>query len=145
MTSSTYAPTAPQTGSAAVRRLTIAGGIALLVIAALHLFAMSAHDLWPGWLAGELRSAVPGDYGLGAFWAGIGGFAVPIGFLGFMIIRSGRQGRRCAPWIGYGLLGWAAVCCFLLGPSGFLTFGVPALLLIMAELLGRSRHHGFRG
>ncbi|GAB3746476.1 hypothetical protein [Microlunatus parietis] len=145
MTSHTEELAERRTGSVAAGRLTTAAGIAMLVIAALHLITMSGHGLWPGWLAGDLRAAAPGDFGLGAFWAGIGGFAVPVAFLGFMIIRVAREGRRCGPWVGYGLLGWAAFCCFLLGPSGFLTFVVPALLLIMADLLGRLRHNGFHG
>jgi len=120
-------------------RLAIAGGVALLVIAALHLIMMSAHGMWPGWLAGGLRGVVPGDSGLGAFWAGIGGFAVPVALLGGMIIRTARRRQRCSPLLGYGLLCWAAACSYLLGPSGFLTFVVPAVLLILADRLGRGR------
>ncbi len=126
-------------GRAAPRRLAIAAGGALLVIAALHLIMMSAHGMWPGWLAGELRIAMPGSAGLGAFWAGIGGFAVPVALLGGMIIRTARRGQKCSPIFGYGLLAWAGCCCYLLGPSGFLTFLFPAALLIIADLLSRSR------
>jgi hypothetical protein len=129
----------PQPPSAAARRLTIAAGIALLVVATLHLIMMSAHDLWPAWLAGELRAAAPGDAGLGGFWAGIGGFAVPVALLGGMIIRTARRRQPCSPVLGYGLLAWAAGCVYLLGPSGFLTFGVPAALLIIADAIGRLR------
>ncbi|WP_152365225.1 hypothetical protein [Microlunatus speluncae] len=125
-------------GSRSAERLTIAAGVALVVIAALHLIMMSLHGGWAGWLAGGLRGAPPGDPEVGAFWAGIGGFAVPVALLGGMIIRTARRGLRCSPVLGYGLLGWAGCCVYLLGPSGFLTFGVPAALLIIADLLARS-------
>lgn len=144
MTSQTYELAEPDTRSVAAGRLAIAGGVALLVIAALHLITMSLHGMWGGWFAGDLRSAMPGDPALGAFWAGLGGFAVPVALLGVMIIRTARAGRRTSPVLGFGLLGWAALCAYLAGPGGFLTFAVPSLLLIMADLLERLRHHGFR-
>ncbi|GAA1860138.1 DUF6463 family protein [Myceligenerans crystallogenes] len=118
--------------------LTRAAGIALLVIAVLHVvFTMSPY--WPGWIAGELRNGGATIESVAAFWSQPGGFWALLVILGLLTIRAANQGDLLPAYVGWILLGWIVLCMIIVGPaSGFTTGLVPAALLIAAALRDRS-------
>lgn len=114
--------------------LTVAAGWATLAICLLHTLAFSVHPYWGDWLAGPLRSSSVTMAEAAQFWGLPGGFVVPGAILGLLIIRLGRRGQMLPAYVGWVLALWAAVCLWMIGPSGFVFVLVPATLLIIAGL-----------
>lgn len=138
-----HAPSTTQTipGSVSTRsdRLTIAAGASLLAIAALHTLAFSVHPYWGAWLAGPLRTGTESLDSAVQFWGLPGGFVVPGALLALLIIRLGRRGQTPPAYAGWTLGLWAALCLWIVGPSGFVFVLAPAILLIIANR--RARRH----
>lgn len=129
----------PRTGDPVRRadRLTVAAAVAMLLISALHTAVFAAHGWWDLWLAGPFRiQPMPIDSTL-QFWALPGGFAIPTGLLALVVFETGRRGVTVPAYVGVTLAGWAIACVWIVGPSGFLLFAVPATLLMIAS--GRVR------
>ncbi|WP_309104057.1 DUF6463 family protein [Microbacterium sp.] len=120
-------------------RLTVAAAVTLLLISVLHTAVFVAHGWWDSWLAGPLRSEQMPIDAFVHFWALPGGFVVPIALLALLILEAGRRGATVPAYVGFALAAWAVVCVWIVGPSGFLLFAVPALLLIMAGSRARRR------
>lgn len=120
-------------------RLTIAAGIALLAIMALHTAVFVPHEWWGAWLAGPLRGEEPPVEATVLFWALPGGFVVPGALLALLIVREGRRGRTMPLYVAIVLAIWAGGCVWIVGPSGFLTLVVPVALLVLARVRQRRR------
>ncbi|GEK81343.1 hypothetical protein [Agrococcus baldri] len=123
-------------------RLTIAAGIALLVIMALHTAVFVPHEWWGAWLAGPFRAEQPPVDATVLFWALPGGFVVPGALLALLIVREGRRGRAMPAYVAVVLAIWAVGCVWIVGPSGFLTLVVPVVLLVVANVRARTGHRG---
>lgn len=132
----TAATIAPSTAAPATRpeRLTVLAGGLLLVICLLHTLVFAVHPYWADWLAGPLRESAFTADEAAQFWGLAGGFVVPGTLFGLLVIRTGREGRRLPPFVGPVLAIWAALCLWIVGPSGFLLVLVPAALLIITSL-----------
>lgn len=126
------APTTPTTTRP--ERLTILAGWLLLVICLLHTLVFAVHPYWADWLAGPLRESAFTADEAAQFWGLAGGFVVPGALFGLLVLRTGREGRRLPPSVGPILAIWAALCLWIVGPSGFLLVLVPAALLILTSL-----------
>ncbi|MCH1881889.1 hypothetical protein [Agrococcus sp. ARC_14] len=113
-------------------RLTVAAGVALLVIMALHSAVFAPHEWWDAWLAGPFRAGQPPLEATVLFWALPGGFVVPGALLGLLLVREGRRGGTMPLWVPIVLGAWAIGCVWIVGPSGFLTLSVPVVLLLIA-------------
>ncbi|WP_256838759.1 DUF6463 family protein [Ornithinimicrobium faecis] len=111
-------------------RLTIAAGWSTLTIAVLHTIVFVFHPHWGAWLAGLTRTADLPDQAITLFWALPGGFVAPLAVLGLLMIGAGRRGQAMPGYVGWILLGWILICCWIIGPSGFLLGFVPAALLV---------------
>ncbi len=123
-------PRPPEGGSRA-GRLTVAAGLTLLVINLLHAAVFVAHPWWGMWLAGPFDGESFPPEVLARFWALPGGFVVPGMLLALLLLRAGRRGTTVPHYVGIGLGGWAIVCTWVVGPSGFLLLLVPAVLLLI--------------
>jgi hypothetical protein len=122
--------------------LTRAGGILMILIAVVHV-VFTSNPFWPGWLAGELRDHTASAESVAYFWAQPGGFAVVVLILGLLAVRTANRGERLPSYVGWGLLGWVALCVVLLGPaSGFSLALAPALLLVAADVRARAARAG---
>lgn len=116
--------------------LTRWGGRLLTSISILHIIAFLPHPYWPEWLSGE---GITSMESMALFWALPGGPAVVGILLGLLVSRMGKH-REVAPgYIGWTVLAWAAAGIALLGVSGFVLMIVPALMLITAAVMRRSR------
>ncbi|GAA0933752.1 hypothetical protein [Nonomuraea longicatena] len=120
-------------------------GWILLALAGVHLalLALATATHLPGWIGGQLWVTPQGlsDFAelspsAGAFWAFWGSFAVPLGLLGAMVIRSAREGRTPPAYVGIGLIVWAAVGALIFEPSPFVLGAIPGAMLVVAA---RSR------
>lgn len=122
-----------------VDRLTVAAAISLLVISVLHTAAFAFHPWWGAWLIGPFRTAqLPTDAAV-QFWGLPGGFVVPGVLLAVLILETGRRGGAAPACIGVVLGVWALVCAWMAGPSGFVLFLVPTVLLLIASRRARRR------
>ena len=122
-----------------IDRLTVAAAVSLLVISVLHTAAFAFHPWWGAWLVGPFRTVqLPTDAAV-QFWGLPGGFVVPGILLALLILQTGRRGRTVPPYIGVVLCVWALVCVWMVGPSGFVLFLVPAVLLLIASHRARRR------
>lgn len=115
-------------------RLTVAAGLTLLVINLLHAAIFVAHPWWGMWFAGPIDGEPFPTEALVRFWALPGGFVVPGVLLALLLLRAGRRGTTVPRYVGIGLGGWAIVCAWFVGPSGFLLLLVPAVLLLVDAL-----------
>lgn len=118
-------------------RLTIVGGWALLAICVLHTAVFAAQPWWGVWLAGPFRTEAPPIEALAQFWALPGSFVVAGALLAVALIRAGRRGEAAPLHVPIVLAAWAALCVWILGPSGFLTLTVPVVLLTIAAVRAR--------
>ncbi|MGD7790105.1 hypothetical protein ACQCX2_17485 [Propionibacteriaceae bacterium Y1700] len=117
-------------------RLTIAAGWALLAICVLHTVVFAANPFWGEWLAGPLRDTPLSADAATTFWALPASFVALGVMLSILIIDRGRRGDTFGLWLPLSMLGWAAVCLWIIGgPGGFALLVVPATLLIMARLI----------
>ncbi len=88
------------------------------------------------------QEAPPTEESLGSavtFWAGPGGFAVPLILLGSLIWHLGERGMAVPAGIGWGLTAWCVLDGVLLGPSPFFAMIIPGALLVLAAHKGRTR------
>lgn len=134
-------PRAPRRDDALPRidRLTVAAAVSLLVISVLHTAAFAFHPWWGAWLIGPFRTVqLPTDATV-QFWGLPGGFVVPGVLLALLILEAGRRGRTVPAYIGGVLCVWALVCVWMVGPSGFVLFLVPTVLLFIAGRRARRR------
>jgi hypothetical protein len=122
-------------------RLTVWAGHTMILIAVLHTAMFAWLAPWASWLAGDLRDRSDGNDSMVTFWALPGGFVVVLVLLGLLVSRVGRQGQQVPGYVGWALLGWAALAIFLIGPSGFLGALIPAGLLIAANLTAARTAH----
>lgn len=72
------------------------------------------------------------------FWAGPGGFALPLILLGRLIWHLGERGVTVPAGIGWGLTAWCVLDGVLLGPSPFFAMIVPGVLLVLAARKGNA-------
>lgn len=114
-------------------RLTTAAGWSLIAIAALHTLFFAANPHWGTWMAGPLRDGSIDPEAITIFWALPGGLAVPVALLGVLVLRDGRRRVGTPLSVPLGLLGWAVLCTWIVGPSGFMTALVPVTLLLLAR------------
>jgi hypothetical protein len=119
-------------------RLTVAGGFALLAIALLHALVFLPNPWWSEWLAGPLRSEELPPDALTVFWALPGSFVVLGALYALSVIATGRRGRTLPLHAPIALAVWAALCVWIVGPSGFLLLAVPVVLLGIASLRARA-------
>ncbi|MFI6184258.1 DUF6463 family protein [Nonomuraea sp. NPDC051191] len=122
-------------------RLTIWAGHTMILIAVLHTAVFARLAPWSSWLAGDLRDRVGGSDSMVTFWALPGGFVVVLVLLGLLVSRAGRQGQHVPGYVGWALLGWAALAILLIGPSGFLGALIPAGMLIAANFTAARTAH----
>lgn len=120
-------------------RLTIAAGVSLLVICALHTALFAVHPWWGEWLAGPFRTTQPPVDASVQFWGLPGGFVVPGVLLALLILGAGRRGKTMPAYVGTTLVLWALACFWMVGPSGFVMVLVPAVLMIVARVKSRRR------
>ena len=120
-------------------RLTVAAGVSLLVICVLHTAFFAAHPWWGDWLAGPFRITQPPIEASVQFWALPGGLVVPGVLLALLILGAGRRGKTMPAYVGATLGLWALACVWMVGPSGFVTVLVPAVLLVIARSRSRRR------
>jgi len=116
--------------------LTRWGGRLLTSISILHILVFLSHPYWSEWLTGKGITTMES---MALFWALPGGPAVIGILLGMLVSRMGKRGEVAPGYVGATVLAWAAGCIALLGVSGFVLMIVPALMLITATLLDRSR------
>ena len=122
--------------------LTRTGGILMILIAVVHVVFTSS-PFWPGWFAGDLRNHTASAESVAYFWAQPGSFAVAVLLLGLLAVRAANRRERLPSYVGWGLLGWVALCVVLLGPaSGFSLALLPALLLVAADVRARTARSG---
>lgn len=117
----------------------MAAGWSLLVICVLHTVVFAPNPWWGEWLTGMLRVEPLPVEAISLFWALPGGFVVPGGVLAAMIIGQGRRGRTAPAYVAPALVAWAALCIWIVGPSGFITAVVPATLMVIARVRARRR------
>ncbi|GAB3225040.1 hypothetical protein GCM10027447_14230 [Glycomyces halotolerans] len=126
-------------GAARLTRLT---GWSLIVIAAAHVAVFVPLAPWGKWFEGSLRGSGADAESLAVFWALPGGIAVPGFLLGLLLIRLGRMRQRVGVGFGLVLAGWASICLWLVGPSGFVAVlaaaGIPAAAIIDRRASRRS-------
>ncbi|MGW4961817.1 DUF6463 family protein [Nonomuraea sp. NPDC004186] len=126
------------------RLLRWASGI-MLVLGAGHLslLALFAWGDVAGWADRGLWAAVPLEFTGGAqtveslqnklvFWAGPGGFAVPLFLLGCLIWHLAGRGVAVPAGLGWGVAAWCALGGVLLVPSPFFAGTVSGALIIVA-------------
>lgn len=132
------------------RLLRWASGIMLtLGVGHLTLLALAAWPVMAGWAEQGLWAAVPLDFAGGGavptmeslqtkvtFWAGPGGFAVPLILLGCLIWHLAGRGVAVPAGIGWALGAWCLVGGVLLVPSPFLAGAVSGALIILAARTG---------
>lgn len=118
-------------------RLTVVGGWSLLAIAALHTAVFIVQPWWGVWLAGPFRTEEPPIEAVAQFWALPGSFVVAAALLAISIISTGRRGSAAPLYVPIALGLWAALCVWVMGPSGFVTLTVPVVLLSIAALRAR--------
>jgi hypothetical protein len=120
-------------------RLTVAGGISLLVVCSLHTVVFALHPWWGAWMAGPFRTEqLPTDAAV-QFWGLPGGFVVPGLLLALLILDKGRRGNPAPVYVGAVIGVWAFACVWMVGPSGFMLLLVPAVLLFIASMRSRRR------
>lgn len=122
-----------------------ASGI-MIVLGSGHL-ALLAFLAWEdvvGWVERGMWAAVPLDAGGGAvqtvaslqnkvtFWAGPGGFAVPLILLGLLIWHLAGRGVAVPAWIGWAIAAWCVLGGVLLVPSPFFAGTVSGVLIVLA-------------
>lgn len=117
----------------------MAAGWSLLAICVLHTVVFAPNPWWGEWLTGMFRSEPLPVEAMVVFWALPGSFVVPAGLLAAMIIGRGRRGWTAPAYVAPALVVWAALCIWIVGPSGFLTVVVPATLMVIAQLRARRR------
>lgn len=132
--------TPPRTGRStpAAARLTRLAGWSLIVIAVLHVAVFVPQVPWGEWVDGGLRAADPDPESVAVFWALPGGIVLPAVLTGWLMLRSGRLGRRVPLAFAFVLIGWVVFCVWLIGPSGFLAVLATAGLVIAAAIADRS-------
>lgn len=141
MTTDTISQT--RSASRASGRLTGSAGWAILSIAVLHTAVFIPQASWSDWFDGSLRAFQGDPDSLAVFWALPGGFVLPGAMLGLFLIRMGRQRMRVGLGYALTLAVWASFCLWLVGPSGFMLFYVPAGLLLAASIVnGRTPGRG---
>ncbi|SEG88550.1 hypothetical protein SAMN05444920_106262 [Nonomuraea solani] len=124
------------------RLLRWAGGIMLFLgIGHLSLLAVISVAGVTGWVDRGLWAAVPltfADQGAAefqnkiTFWAGPGGFAVPLILLGLLTWHLAGRGVAVPAGIGWGLAVWCALGGVLLVPSPFFAGTIAGALIIVA-------------
>lgn len=123
---------------------------ALVAIGVLHLamFTYEARGLIPGWAAGGLWTD---DHwlpfleqppllaaNLNAYWATMGGFAIPLMMLGFLLLWMDARAIRPPAFVGWGVLAWAALNAAIIEVSGF-----PAVIpMAIGLILGARKPPG---
>ncbi|MFI7680273.1 DUF6463 family protein [Actinophytocola sp. NPDC049390] len=112
----------------------IAIGVGHLVV-----LTLTAGEHVGTWVDRGLWSAVPfldRDAGVTAdavtFWAGPGGFAVPLILLGALLWHLAGRGVPVPAGIGWVVAVWALLDGVLLGPSPFFVLVVPGVLIVLA-------------
>ncbi|MET7459720.1 DUF6463 family protein [Nonomuraea sp. NPDC005501] len=131
--------------NAGKRLLRWASGIMIALGAGhLSLLAMTAWQDVTGWADRGIWAAVPLDLSDGGvktvaslqnavtFWAGPGGFAVPLILLGCLIWRLAGRGVAVPAWIGWSLAVWCVLGGVLLVPSPYFAGSVAGLLVVLA-------------
>lgn len=122
-------------------RLTMAGGWSLLAIAVLHTLVFIAQPWWGVWLAGPFRTEEPPVEAFAQFWALPGSFVVIGALFGLSLVTLGRRGAQAPLYVPIALALWAALCVWIVGPSGFMLVTVPVVLLVLARIRAvRSQH-----
>ena len=121
-------------------RLTVGAAVSMLLISALHTAVFAAHEWWNVWLNGPFRTEQMPIDSIVQFWALPGGFVVPTGILALLILEAGRRGATVPAYVGFAMAGWAFVCVWIVGPSGFVLFAVSAVLLVAARARASRRH-----
>jgi hypothetical protein len=114
----------------------------MVLIAVLHTAVFARLAPWASWFSGDLRNDAADGHSLATFWALPGGFVVTLILLGLLVARAGRRGQPVPAFVGWVILGWAALAVSLIGASGFLFAAIPAGLLIAASLTAGRRHRG---
>lgn len=128
------------------RLLRWASGIMLVLgIGHLSLLALTAWEDVTGWADRGIWAAVPLDLADGGavqtveslqnkvtFWAGPGGFAVPLILLGCLIWHLAGRGVAVPAGIGWGIAAWCVVGGVLLVPSPFFAGTIAGVLIIVA-------------
>ncbi|WP_283135883.1 DUF6463 family protein [Rhizohabitans arisaemae] len=130
------------------RLLRWAGGIMLaLGIGHLALLALSTWEDMTGWVERGMWAAVPLlDGGAvptvgslqnkAVFWAGPGGFAVPLILLGCLTWHLAGRGVAVPAGVGWGIAVWCLLGGVLLVPSPFFAGIVAGALVIVAARKG---------
>ncbi|GAB2608563.1 hypothetical protein [Pseudactinotalea suaedae] len=132
-------PNPPDGAARPADRLTVVGGAALVAIAVLHTLVFIAQPWWAAWLAGPFRDEQLPVEAVAQFWALPGSFVVAGALLGLSIIGTGRRGAPAALHVPIAIGLWAALCIWIVGPSGFVLLLAPAVLLLIASLRARRR------
>ncbi|MFG6192242.1 DUF6463 family protein [Nonomuraea sp. JJY05] len=136
------------------RLLRWASGI-MLVLGAGHL-SLLAFFAWgdiTGWVDRGPWAAVPLEFTGGAqtaeslqnklvFWAGPGGFAVPLILLGCLIWHLAGRGVAVPAGLGWGVAAWCVLGGVLLVPSPFFAGTVSGALIVVAARRARSSSPG---
>lgn len=118
------------------------GAYVLIATGVLHMLLLG-HDALPaigGWLQFDLwtpdhttRPVAQRDLALlraeHAFWSTIGGAAIPLIILGFLILWLRNRGYPVPDFVGWAIGLWALACSAIIQPSGF------PVLLVVAGLL----------
>lgn len=129
--------------SARKRLLRWASGIMIaLGLGHLSLLALTAWEYITGWWDRGAWAAVPLlDNGIQTvaslqnkvtFWAGPGGFAVPLLLLGCLTWHLAGREVAVPAWIGWGVTAWCVLGGVLLVPSPFFAGAVAGVLIILA-------------
>lgn len=133
---SAVSPTGASAATPNPARRTLVAGWSLIVIGVGHtaiLAVMSGHVI-PGWLTGEMHGALFSSAITEtqlAFWAGPGGFPLPLVLLGCLTIGRARKGEAMPRYVGWALAAWAVFGSYVGFPGGFLLFALPVPLLLL--------------
>lgn len=68
-----------------------------------------------------------------AFWAAVGGAAMPLLILALLIIHLGRKGVTIPVFVPALLLAWAVACSAIMQPSGFPLIAAVAIGLLISR------------
>lgn len=126
--------------SSSRRLLRWAGGIMItLGVGHLVVLARTAGEHFGAWVDRGMWAAVPfldreaaSFQDSVTFWAGPGGFAVPLVLLGCLVWRLAQRDGAVPAGIGWALATWCVLNGSLLGPSPFFAGIVPGALIVLA-------------